>query len=108
MNETSPRKFFEVEPGVYTMRVAGVSFSLPAIQSITCGCAVWVKPEPENKHDVNAQAVWCNEEQIGYLPREFAAYLAEEQLTVVRVKVVEASKNMRDETIGIGIKVETI
>ena len=109
MNETSPRKFFEIEPRVYTMRVTGVSFRLPAIQKISCGSiAIWVMPEPENSHDPNAQAVWFNEEQIGYLPREFAAYLAEEQLTVARVTVVEASKNMQDETVGVGIKVETV
>lgn len=65
-----------------TVKVAGVSFDSrqQIIEELNGGEAVLLQPEPTNRYDPNAIAVWVDFDgepaQVGYLPREFAAFVA--------------------------------
>lgn len=70
---------------VFYSRVAGVTFEgrQQVIEEMIAGQRVVIRPEPTNLYDHNAMAVFCcfpeNDnwrlEQIGYLPKDRAAFL---------------------------------
>lgn len=67
-------------------KVAGVTFEnrQAAIATMHGNEVIQLRPEPDNKYDENAIAVWVafppesgwNARQIGYLPKEIAAQVA--------------------------------
>lgn len=66
--------------GACICRVAGVSFRAEALQrdEFSPGRSVVLRPEPDNRHDRNAVAVFDDgaRVQVGYLPREIAPSVA--------------------------------
>jgi hypothetical protein len=65
--------------------VAGVSYRAEALRICrSTWSAAGASPEPENEHDPNAVAIWNQERtlQVGYVPREMAAELAEDEQAV--------------------------
>ena len=65
------------------VKVAGVTFEgrQEILATMHAGMPVQIKPEPENKYDHNALAVyvgigWENVPRIGYIPRELAEIIA--------------------------------
>jgi hypothetical protein len=66
--------------------VAGVSFRAEEVRdaSFDPGARLALVPEPENKHDPNAVAIWNESRtlQAGYVPRDVAAELDGSELAV--------------------------
>jgi hypothetical protein len=72
----SHRQLYELVPGSLIFKVAGVSFREDALQlpAFKPGEPIQLIPEPKNRHDRNAVAVFdttCRV-HVGYVPRELA------------------------------------
>lgn len=70
----------------YTVNVVGTKFPnkdgssrAPLLDMCVEGMPVTLEREPDNEHDPNAVAVHLKAGQIGYIPRNFAAKLAESE-----------------------------
>jgi hypothetical protein len=74
------------DPRVRVVPVAGVSFRPDAVEdeSFDPGHRLSLVPEPENEHDPNAVGIWNEERslQAGYVPREVAAELGDDDQAV--------------------------
>jgi hypothetical protein len=71
---------------IRVVAVAGVSFRPDAVgdRSFDPGSRLALVPEPENKHDPQAVAVWNEARtlQAGYVPRELTPELAGDEVAV--------------------------
>ena len=74
------------DPKLRVVKVAGSSYRLEALQDagFDPGRRLSLVPEPDNEHDPNAVAIWNEERtlQLGYVPRETAAELADDEQAV--------------------------
>lgn len=97
--------------GTYTLNVVGESYRQDAIRRCREGHRVVLKREPENPHDANAVAVLReNGEQIGYLSRDNAEWVAEvmDKGKQVEAKIKRITGGTRDKpSRGVVIEVDT-
>ena len=74
------------DPRICVVHVAGVSYRPDALPdpSFDPGRRLALVPEPENKHDPNAVAIWNEERtlQVGYVPRDVAPELGGDEQAV--------------------------
>lgn len=67
----------------YPIRVAGVSFRMKDNSELLSN-EVWIERVKNNPHDANAVGVWSIRDKqflfIGYIPREIAAQIRDDQL----------------------------
>ena len=79
------------------IKVAGISF-LQDIASAVLGATpnwsgmVALVPDPGNEVDGNAVAIWHTKGQLGWLPREIAADVAEDLLEVYQYGVAAVAR----------------
>lgn len=74
----------DYETKVFRVRIAGVSYKnsegtsrQKILKKCNIGECLIIKREPKNRYDPNAIAIFRqNGEQLGYIPREFAEWLA--------------------------------
>ena len=78
----------------YTLRVAGVSHANDdgssrqlIIGQTFRGMAVELRPEPQNRFDPDATAVWCSAGQLGYVPRSTRDFIGKRRLLDLRWNV---------------------
>ncbi len=68
------------DPRLLYCRVAGGNYRPDALQDsrFDPGCGVRLQPEPDNRHDANAVAVWdaTGSVQVGYIPADHSAEVA--------------------------------
>ena len=70
MDESFDRFLTMAEEGATTVySVAGVTFRMDALRSITADGAVTIEPEPTNPHDPHAHKVLVDGVHVGYLKR---------------------------------------
>ena len=70
MDESFDRFLTMAEEGATTVySVAGVTFRVEALRSITADGAVTIEPEPTNPHDPHAHKVLVDGVHVGYLKR---------------------------------------
>ena len=70
MDESFDRFLTMAEEGATTVySVAGVTFRVEALRSITTDGAVTIQPEPTNPHDPHAHKVMVDGVHVGYLKR---------------------------------------
>jgi len=97
--------------GTYTLGIVGESHYQDAIRRCRQGDRVILKREPENPHDENAVAVLReNGEQIGYLSRDHAEWVADvmDKGKEVKAKIALLTGGKRDKpTRGVVIDVDT-
>jgi len=97
--------------GTYTLSIVGESHYQDAIRPCRQGDRVILKREPENPHDENAVAVFReNGEQIGYLSRDHAEWVARviDEGKEVEAKIKRILGGTRDKpTRGVVIDVDT-
>lgn len=76
----SHRELFELVPGSVIFKVAGTSFRPDALQlpAFGPGEPIQLVPEPDNRHDRHAVAVWDTTRRvhIGYVPRELSPLIS--------------------------------
>ena len=86
----------------YPIRVAGISFRMTDNSQLLSD-EIWVAREGGNEHDPNAVAVWSvkGEEHlhVGYLPKEIAAQIKDEDLPAKGEIVWKATE-------GIGLRIQ--
>lgn len=97
--------------GTYTVHVVGESRYQDAVRRCRQGDRVILKREPENPYDENAVAVLReNGEQIGYLSRDHAEWVADvmDKGKEVKARISRITGGTRDKpTRGVVIDVDT-
>jgi hypothetical protein len=77
--------------------LAGVKFrpkAMDIIRTLDEGDDLDLVPEPDNKFDSNAIAVYCGEDHIGYVPKIFSSELsAAMEVSEYECRVVSLNKN---------------
>jgi single-stranded-DNA-specific exonuclease len=97
--------------GTYALGIVGESYRQDAIRHCRQGDRVILRREPENPHDANAVAVLREDgEQIGYLSRDHAVWVAErmDKGRQVEAKIKLLTGGTKDKpTRGVVIEVDT-
>lgn len=86
----------------YPIRVAGTSFRMKDNSQLLSD-EVWLERIKDNPHDANAVGVWSIKDKehlfIGYVPREIAAEIKDEQLPTKGEIVWKATE-------GLGLRIQ--